>query len=467
MKDIEYASISEVSVLLIERQVSPIELTRTLLDRIATIDPLLNAFISVFADSALAAASRAESEILRGDVRGPLHGVPYSLKDLIETVEGQTTAGSLVLAEYVAPADATVVRRMEAAGAILVGKTNLFEFAYGSPHPHYRASRNPWNREYATGGSSSGSAAAVAAGLGYASLGTDTGGSIRVPSAWCGLVGVKPTYGRVSLAGVIPLASTLDHVGPLTRTVRDAAIVLQAISGHDPLDSTSLTAAVPDFVQLLDDGPVALTIGVDLAIYEANVDPDIFAAVQRATELLRDLGATIVPIQLPDVEQAVESIQTILKAEAASFHRAWLNEDAARYSPAVRARLESGLSVLAIDYLAAVQRRSQLRAEYLALLETADVLLTPTTTRGPMTVETLEDERPSAHGDPLHQRIRFTGPINATGLPALSVPCGMTDAGLPIGMQLIGRPLDESRLLATAHRYEQAAGWSARHPQLP
>jgi aspartyl-tRNA(Asn)/glutamyl-tRNA(Gln) amidotransferase subunit A len=306
----------------------------------------------------------------------------------------------------------------------------------------------------------------VAAGLGYASLGTDTGGSIRVPAAWCGLVGVKPTYGRVSLAGVIPLATSLDHVGPLTRTARDAAIVLQAIAGHEANDPTSLDTAVPDFVRLVDDGPIAATIGVDLATYEANVDPDIFAAVQHAIETLRELGATIVPVTLPDVEQAVEAIQTTLKAEAASYHRRWLAEDAGRYSPAVRARLEGGLDVLAVDYLAAFQRRRTLRDAYLELLTTADVLLTPTTTRGPMTVTTLEEQAPSAHGDPLHQRIRFTGPINATGLPAMSLPCGMTRAGLPIGMQFVGRPLDEGRLLATADRYERAAGWSARHPQL-
>ena len=465
--DLVYASLSHVAGLIERREVSPVELTAAALERIERLNPILNAFITTLPQRAMSEAREAEQEIARGNYRGPLHGVPYALKDLVETRGILTTAGSPILKAYVPMQDATVYERLGAAGGVLLGKNAMLEFAYGSPHPDFGLTRNPWGLDYSTSGSSSGSGAGVAAGLGYGALGSDTGGSIRIPAAWCNLIGVKPTYGRVSLAGIIPLATSLDHVGPMTRTVRDAAILLRAIAGYDPRDPYAADVPVPDYVARLDQPLGALRIGVDEAALAGDIDPQIVRAIEDTLPVLRQIGATIAPVTLPDPMRASAASVATMMAEAAEYHERWLAEQPELYSHAVRTRLERGLESRGIDYVRAQRERLAIRAAYRALFETVDVLLIPTTVANPITLDDVCAEMTLPPGNPMNRRTRFTGPINLIGFPSVSVPCGMTDQDLPIGMQIVGRPFDEATLLAVADRYERESGWTERHPHLP
>lgn len=464
--DFVYASLSDVAALIERRKVSPVELTRVALERIERLNPSLNAFITVLPERAMGEAHEAEKEISRGNYRGGLHGVPYSLKDLIETRGIRTTAGSPILKDHVPTRDATVYERLSTAGGVLLGKNAMLEFAYGLPHPDFGLTHNPWGLGYSASGSSSGSGASVAAGLGYGSLGSDTGGSIRIPAAWCNLIGVKPTYGRVSLAGVIPLATSLDHVGPMTRTARDAAILLQAIAGYDPRDPYSADVPVPDYVARLDQPLGDLRIGVDYATIEEDVEPQIVRAVTAAIDVLRQLGATISPVRLPDPARASVANVATMMVEAAEYHERWLAEQPELYSYGVRTRLQRGMRERGIDYVRAQRERLAIRTAYRALLETVDVLLTPTTVVNPISLDEVRAEMAESTSNPMNRRTRFTGPVNLIGFPSMSVPCGMTDDDLPIGMQIIGRPFDEATLLAVADRYVRESGWTERHPNL-
>jgi len=464
--DLVYASLSHVAGLIERREASPVELTRIALERVERLNVTLNAFITILAERAMDEARDAENEIARGNYRGPLHGIPYSLKDLIETEGILTTAGSPILKDYMPTHDAAVYERLSAAGGVLLGKNAMLEFAYGLPHPDFGLTHNPWGLHYSTSGSSSGSGASVAAGIGYGSIGSDTGGSIRIPAAWCNLIGVKPTHGRVSLAGVIPLATSLDHVGPMARTARDAAILLQVIAGYDPGDLHSANVPVPDYVALLDQPLVDVRIGVDYASIEDAVEPQIVQAIIAALDVLRDLGMTIVPVKLPDPARASAANVATMMAEAAEYHEQSLVEQPELFSDGVRLRLQRGLESRGIDYVRAQRERLEIRAAYSALFETVDVLLTPTTVVNPITLDELRSEMTLPTSTPMNRRTRFTGPINLIGFPAVSIPCGMTDNGLPIGMQVIARPFDEATLLAIADRYGRESGWTERHPDV-
>jgi aspartyl-tRNA(Asn)/glutamyl-tRNA(Gln) amidotransferase subunit A len=461
-----YFSVSEIAGDIAQRALSPVELTHMMLERAERLNPQLNAFITICADEALAQARQAEAEIMNGNYRGPLHGIPYSLKDLVETRGIRTTAGSPILRDFVSERDATVCERLNAAGAILLGKNNMLEFAYGSPHPDFGVTPNAWDQTRGASGSSSGSAVATAAGIGYGSIGSDTAGSIRIPSAWAGIVGLKPTNGRVSLRGIIPLGASLDTVGPLTLTVRDAAIYLNAIAGYDARDQFSVNEPVPDYLAEMERPAREIRVGFDEKILDANLDPQIATAVREAARTLERLGIPVLPIDLPDYTPIRTAAANVLLAEAAAYHERWLSETPALYSDAVRKRLQQGLQVSGVEYVHALNERFNARQRFLEIFEHVDVILTPVSVINPMTVEEVRAEMTMPVSDPVKSRTRFTAPLNLMGLPGLSLPGGRTDDGLPIGLQLIGRPFAEGTLLALGHRYEQETDWHRMHPAL-
>ncbi|HEX2280294.1 MAG TPA: amidase, partial [Thermomicrobiales bacterium] len=446
------------------RQVSPVEVTERVLARIDALDDTLNAFITVLSEQARHEALVAEREIAEGHYRGPLHGVPVSIKDLFATKAIRTTAGSRVLADHVSDHDATVVERLRTAGAIVVGKTNMLEFAYAAVHPDFGPTPNPWDLKRSSSGSSSGSAVAVAVGMGYGSIGSDTGGSIRLPAAYCGIVGLKPTYGRVSRHGGVPVSWSADHFGPMTRTAGDAAALLGAIAGEDPRDPTSGRLPVPDYVAELDSGIVGKRIGISDLYLRRHVDATVQLLVEQAISTLAQLGATIEEITLPPPSEAVSALLAILMPEAAVFHLPWLREQSENYGSAVRERLELGVITPAVSYIQGQQVRRRIIDEFLAAMEPIDLLVTPT---GPTAATLLEGDLITGdEADPqvLAALIHFSGPFNLTGFPAASIPCGFTANGLPVGMQLVAKPWQEGSLLAVAHAYEQGTGW---HQQLP
>jgi aspartyl-tRNA(Asn)/glutamyl-tRNA(Gln) amidotransferase subunit A len=446
------------------REVSPVEATERVLRRIAARDGTLNAFVTVLTEEALADARLAEAEIAAGDYRGPLHGVPLSVKDLFYTKGTRTTAASRVLANHVPEEDATVVRQLRRAGTVIVGKTNMLEFAYAAVHPDFGPTPNPWDLARSSSGSSSGSAVAVAAGMGYASVGSDTGGSIRLPASYCGIVGLKPTYGRVSRYGGIPVSWSADHFGPLTRTAADAAALLGAIAGEDPKDPTSGRVPVPDYLAQLEAGIAGKRIGIDDAYLRQHVDPAVQRLLEEAMATLERIGATFTEVSLPPPSQAVPALLAIIMPEAAAYHLPWLRERPQDYSQAVRERLELGAVTPAVAYLQAQQARRQIVDAFLAAMERVDLLLTPT---GPTAATPLEGDLVTGdEADPqvLAALINFTGPFDLTGFPAISIPCGFTDGGLPVGMQLVARPWQEGPLLAAAHAYEQSTDWHRRLP---
>ena len=461
-------SIAEAGEQIRRRALSPVELTRTYLDRIQRQDGDRQAYITVLQAQALAGANAAEQEIARGGYRGPLHGIPISLKDLVMTRGIRTTCGSRILREWVPDADATVATRLMAAGAILLGKLNMHEFAYGPTgvNPHYGTPKNPWDHARMPGGSSSGSGVAVAAGLTAGALGTDTGGSVRIPASLCGIVGLKPTYGRVSRAGVIPLAWSLDHVGPMTRRVADAALLLQVMAGRDPADPSTADVPVPDYRRALEGGIRGLRLGLPKDLFFERVDPEVRAAVLGAAGSLEALGAFVEKVPLPKIPHAGPASFAIIAAEATAYHEPYLKSRAAEYGADVRARLTSGQFVLATQYLKAQRARQVIRADVDAALRRVDALLFPTT---PIPAQPIEARDVTVDGfteDVRWWLVRCTRPINVTGHPALSVPCGFTVDGLPIGLQLVGRYLDEATLLRIGHAYEAVRPARDRRPPL-
>jgi aspartyl-tRNA(Asn)/glutamyl-tRNA(Gln) amidotransferase subunit A len=429
-----FATIAQVLERYRRREVSPVAVTRLALERIERLNPSLNAFITITAEAALAAAREAEANLAAGRELRPLEGIPLSVKDIFATRGVRTTCASPILTDWVPEEDAEVVARLKVAGAVLLGKNNMLEFAYAAVHPAFGDCRNPWNAERRTGGSSSGSAAAVAAGIGYGSLGTDTGGSIRIPAAYCGLVGVKPTHGLVSTYGVVPLAWSLDHVGSLTRTVDDAARILSVICDVN----------LPG----LDAGVCGLRIGVDSTMVEGAADPEVAALVRRAIDGLAAAGAEVTEVHLPTAAEVVAVLNTILAPEAAAAHVQWLEEQPEGYSPAVREKLEKGLQIPAADYVAARRAAEHLKARCLEALERVDLILSGTT---PTPAPPLGAPRTPATHDALVSR---TGIWNVTGLPAVTVPCGFTAGGLPVGLQVAGRPYAEALILRAAAAVE-------------
>jgi aspartyl-tRNA(Asn)/glutamyl-tRNA(Gln) amidotransferase subunit A len=458
--DLTWLSLQEAGAMVHRRAVSPVELTQGCLARIERLNPVLNAFITVTSDQALQQARDAEAEIRKGKWRGPLHGVPIELKDLFDTAGVRTTAASGVFKDRVPSEDAEVVRRLRAAGAVLLGKLNMHEFAYGatSVASYFGPVHNPWKLDVIAGGSSGGSAAAVAAGLCYGALGTDTGGSIRLPAAYCGIVGLKPTYGRVSTRGVIPLAWSLDHVGPMCRSVADCALLLQAIAGYDPHDSNSVDAPVLDYAQGVRARVAALRLGIPRKLFFEQLDPEIEKAVNQAIEVLRKLTANVHDVQLPALEP-----QPLVDAEAYAYHAEYLAKMPEIYQRETRERLERGAKVTAQAYIQGRRDLDRLRREVRGVFADVDFLVTPTTPVLPATIAESVPP-PTEPGSRSLLLGRNTRLFNAYGLPAISVPCGFSKVGLPIGLQITGPYLGEPIVLALAHAYEQATGWHTRRP---
>jgi aspartyl-tRNA(Asn)/glutamyl-tRNA(Gln) amidotransferase subunit A len=462
-------SIAEAGERLRRRTLSPVELTRAYLARIQAEDAAARCYITVLHDQALAAAATAEREITSGRYRGPLHGIPIALKDLVMTRGIRTTCGSRILKDWVPDTDATVAARLAEAGAILLGKLNMHEFAYGPTgvNPHYGTAANPWGRDRMPGGSSSGSGAGVAAGLCAGALGTDTGGSIRIPAALCGIVGLKQTYGLVSRAGVVPLAWSLDHIGPMTRTVTDAALMLQALAGYDPADPSTAALPVSDYRRELERDPRGLRIGVVRDVFFERLDPEVRAAVEAAAHALTGPGIRVEDVRLPRIRHAGPATFAIITAESMAYHEPYLKTRASEYGADVRARLLTGQFVLATQYLKAQRARQVLRADVDGVLRSVDALLMPTT---PIPAPRTDEREATVDGvtdDVRAWLTRCTRPINLTGHPALSVPCGLTASGLPIGLQLVGRQFDEATLLRLGHAYEGVSPLRGRWPALP
>ena len=462
-----FASIEQLAPLVAKKKVSPVELVEIFLSRIARLNPRLNAYLTVTADQARAQARHAEKELLKGR-RGPLHGIPISLKDNIWTRGVRTTAGSKILSDFIPERDATTVRRLRRAGGIVLGKTNLHEFAYGvtTNNPHFGPTRNPWDTERIPGGSSGGSAAAIAAGLCVASVGSDTGGSVRIPAALCGVVGLKPTFGRVSCYGVVPLSPSLDHVGPLTRTVADAAIMLGVIAGRDPLDPATITAAAARDLRRWRGRISHLRLGWPREYFWEKLDDEVRRHVEAAARWFEREGARIEQISLPHLAESAETTTQIALAEARHFHQSagYFPARSADYSEEVRKRLEMGADVRAVDYLRAFELRKLLQADFNQAFAAVDAILAPTV---PIAAPRIGEERIAIGFEEESVRnalLRLNRPANLTGLPALSVPCGFTGAGLPVGLQLIGQAGEEARLLRIASAYEQAAEWHKQRP---
>ncbi len=444
-------------------ELSPTELTRACLERIEALDPKLNAFVTLLPEAAVAEAAEAERRLGRGKRLGPLDGIPFAIKDLYETKGIRTTAGSKILADYVPREDATCVRRLREQGVVLLGKLNMHEWAFGGTNvvSHFGPTHNPWALDRITGGSSGGSGAALAASLCLGSLGSDTGGSIRMPASMCGVVGFKPTFGWVSKHGVVPLSESLDHAGPMTRMVEDIALILQAIAGPDPNDLTAEDVPVPDYVAALSGEVRGLRVGLPDKDVLSGLDKDVEARFQAALQTLESLGASLVEVEVPSLQRADAIWLAIAGPEAAAFHRRNLEERPQDFSEQVRLRLQEGLRMRAVDYLEGLEGQQQLRAEVEEQYARMDVLVTPTTA---FTATRIEDEL-SASGREIYIH-RFTCPFNLTGQPAISLPCGFDSQGLPVGLQIVGRPFDEETVLRVAHAYEQATEWHLRRPSL-
>jgi amidase len=462
---LHYSSLAHVGVLIAERQLQSSDLTRQLLDRIAAVDGRLQSYVTVLSEQAIASAWRADTEIEAGRYRGPLHGVPVAVKDLCYTRGVRTMAGTKILADFVPDFDATVVARLEAAGAVILGKLVLCEGAFGPYFPGLQVPVNPWDATRWSGVSSSGSGVATAAGLCFASVGTDTGGSIRYPSAANGCVGLKPTYGRVSRYGVFALAPSMDHVGPMTRTVEDAAIVFEAMAGADPNDPTSLRDPVPAARAELTRGVAGLRVGFDRRYATDNVDADVAEAMDEVLATLVRLGTKVVDVAMPDVSQVGSAWLDLCYAEALAVHASTFPSRAGEYGPGLRAALEAGQRVTPARLAEVKEIRSQVLASIDALLNGVDCLVCPSMANSarvkeenPFDEETAESWSATVRND-IH-----TQPFNFSGSPTLSVPCGFSADGLPLSVQFVGRKLSEAMLCRIGHAYEQATPWHLKHP---
>jgi aspartyl-tRNA(Asn)/glutamyl-tRNA(Gln) amidotransferase subunit A len=470
MSDLVWASMSDLGRMIATKEVSPVEVVRVHLDRIAALDGKLRAFITLCSDAALQAARTAESDLMAGKTAGPLHGVPWAPKDLYSTKGVRTTGGSKILADSVPGQDATVVARLAAAGAIVLGKLNMHEFAYGPEglNAHYGDARNPWDvsAHRVTGGSSSGSGAAVAAGLAPGSLGSDTGGSIRIPASLCGITGLKPTYGRVSRAGVLPLAWSMDHVGPMTRTARDSALMLNAIAGYDPADPTTSVLPVPDYAAALTGDVKGLRIGLLRAHFTDVAAPEVRAAVEAAAKQLERAGAVVDEVNLAQVIHVAAASTAIVASEALAYHAAWMRSRPQDYQPDVRERLRMGAFVSGAHYVRAQQLRALVRSEIDDALARRDVLLAPATPIAAPLLGARETTIGDGASDVRAALIRLTRPFNYSGHPAGSAPCGFTTGGLPIGLQIVGRPFDEATVLRVVDAYQRLTDWHSRRPAI-
>ncbi len=453
-------SIVEVAPRLRRKEISPVELTRGCLERIKKLDPALNAFITVSAESAMAEARAAEVEISRGDWRGPLHGIPVALKDIIDTAGTRTTAASALYRDRVPTEDAEVVKRLRQAGAVILGKNNLHEFAYGGSSlvSFFGDVHNPWNAGHVAGGSSGGSAAAVAAGLCYAAIGTDTAGSIREPAALCGCVGIKPTYGRVSARGVIPLSWSLDHVGPLAASVSDLAAVLQAIAGYDPLDVCRVDTPVSDYMSGLHEGTKTLRVGVPRAHFYDELDDEVHAAVDAAFSVIGTLAA-----EVREVNLKVPTDRVVQLSESYAYHADHVARTPELYQPETLRRIRYGADISAAEYIRRRRELGEERRRAHDFFADVDLLVTPTMPIPAPAIADLEKDAEALRPAELIL-LRNTRPFNVWGLPAISVPSGFTKSGLPIGLQIAGPHWREDLVLRLASAYESATEWHERRP---
>jgi aspartyl-tRNA(Asn)/glutamyl-tRNA(Gln) amidotransferase subunit A len=461
MSELAYLGIADASALIRARKLSPVEYATALLARIERFDPTYNAFIKVMPEVALKAAKAAESEIAAGRWRGPLHGVPFALKDIIDVAGVPTTAHSKILVDNVAASDAPVTARLLAAGGVLLGKLSTHEFAIGGPSFDlpWPPARNPWDRDHFAGGSSSGSGAGLAAGFFPAALGTDTGGSIRNPASLCGITGMKPTYGRVSRRGVAPLAFSMDHVGPMTRTVRDNALLLQLIAGHDSADPGSADEPVPDYAAELGRSVKGMRIGVIRHFYDRDVtaDPEQVAVQDAAMKLFGELGAEVSEIVLPPLQDFSACGQIMLAAESYAVHARWLKERPQDYGARARERLLAGACLSAADYIQATRWRLKLRDITAAAFKDIDVALTASSMDPACRIDDTE-----ALLSTFWRQARM--PFNVTGQPALVIPAGFASSGLPLSIQLVGHPFAEGTVYRAGAAYEDATEWTRRHP---
>jgi aspartyl-tRNA(Asn)/glutamyl-tRNA(Gln) amidotransferase subunit A len=461
--DLAWLTVAEGAELLRAKKLSPVEWTRALIARVERHDSKLNAFLRFTPEIALADAQRAEGEIAKGGWRGPFHGVPYALKDIVDYAGLPTTCHSKILRDNVAQSDAVVTQKLRAAGGVFMGKLGTHEFAIGGPSFDlpWPPPRNPWNRDHFCGGSSSGSGAATAAGFVPAAIGTDTGGSVRNPATMCGVVGIKPTYGLVSRRGVFPLAYSLDHIGTLTRTVRDNALMLDLIAGHDPLDPGSSPRASGASAAEIGRDIKGMRIGVLRHFYakDMEADPEMAAGIDAAARTLSELGAKVSEITTAPLAEYLAVNRTILNSEAFALHEKWMRERPEDYGALARERIMPGAFVRAADYINATRLRRKMADAFHALFANIDVAVTASSMDPACRID-----------DP--KAVEFTyarqarAPFNVTGGPALAVPVGFSKAGLPLGMQLLGRPFGEATVYRVAAAYEQAAKWSERHPAL-
>ena len=461
-------SLVAVAKAIAEKKVSSREVTRSCLHRIAQWQPRLNAFMAIEAEQALAAADEADTALAKGHNRGALHGVPLAHKDMYYDAGKLVTCGSLIRRDFVATTTSTALQRLKDAGTVRLGSLQMVEFAYGPTghNVHYGAVHNPWHVDHITGGSSSGSGSAVAARLTFAALGSDTGGSIRMPAHFCGVTGLKTTVGRVSRAGAMPLSQSLDTVGPLAQTVEDCALLLGLMAGADPEDPTASTKAVPDYMAATKGSIKGLRIGVPTAFYVDDLDPEVSRILDDTIGVLKKEGADIVPVELPDQRQLTSACQLVLATEAAALHKRWMIERPQDYGPQVLMRLQNGLAIPGVTYLEAMRWRGPALAAYLAAVAGTDAVLAPV---APVPAPTIaeSDVGNSPDAEAVIQRLtRFTRPVNYLGLPSLSIPSGFTRSGLPVGMQLIGRSFDEAILLRIGAAFQRVTDFHAQVPKL-
>jgi len=463
IEPLHYLTIAEAADRIRSGQLSPVTLLQACLERIAALDPKLHAFITLTADQALAQARAAEAEIAAGRYRGPLHGIPIAHKDIVCTQGLRTTAHSNQLRDWIPTEDAAVYTRLQEAGAISLGKLSLWEFAYGNPSENaaFPPARNPWNVDYSPGGSSSGSGAAVSAGLCFGATGTDTGGSIRHPAAVCAIVGMKPTFGRVSVRGVLPLAASLDHVGPMTRTVRDNALMLQAMAGHDPKDVTSANVPVPDYVTALTAGIKGMKLAVPRRFIASQPhDAECIWSFEEALRVLRDLGAETIDFDFPEIGLAADLGTRLLLAEAHAYHRENLQKQPEKFDTSLRERLRAATALTEVELHEAQEVRTALARKYAELFASGvDAIVS-------VGRESISDTMDALMGTPTARRGGCTRMYNLSGMPALVLPMGFGAHGLPLGLQIASDWFCEERIYRIAAAYEAASGWVSRHPPI-
>jgi aspartyl-tRNA(Asn)/glutamyl-tRNA(Gln) amidotransferase subunit A len=462
-------SLTAVAKAIAARTVSSREVTQSCLDRVAQWQPGLNAFMAIEADKALAAADAADAALAKGKASGALHGVPLAHKDMYYDAGHVVTCGSKIRRDFVATTTSTALQRLKDAGTVRLGSLQMVEFAYGPTghNPHYGPVHNPWGLDHITGGSSSGSGSAVAARLTFAALGSDTGGSIRLPAHFCGVTGLKTTVGRVSRAGAMPLSQSLDTVGPLARTSEDCALLLALMAGADPEDPTAINGPLPDYMAATRESIKGLTIGVPTAFYVDDLDPEVARILDETLAVLKREGANIVQVELPEQRQLTAACQFVLATEAAAFHKRWMIERPGDYGAQVLMRLQNGLAVTAVSYLEAMRWRGPALAAHNAAVAGVDAMIAPVS---PVAAPTIaeSDVGNSPDAEAMIQRLtRFTRPINYLGLPSLSIPSGFTKGGLPVGMQLVGRSFDEAMILRIGAAFQRATDFHDRVPVKP